>query len=292
MGIQSLYQNTIGAYNTATGSLSLTQNTSGNENAAHGYRALFSNTTGNKNTAMGPDALRLNQQGSYNTAVGDSALASNTTESFNTALGYKADVTDATITNGTAIGNGARIGSSHAMAFGNNNVLSWSFARTTNDAGNALQVGTFASNGNGAYLTSGGAWTNTSDIHLKTNLQAIDHQEILEKISSLDIKKWDYTGTPVRETHIGPMAQQFKQLFGLGLEGNDTSISTIDPAGVALVGIQALKEQNDRLFSMTETQQIMIETQQIAIEMLVEKMTDLETRLQLVSLSNQVAGKE
>jgi hypothetical protein len=41
------------------------------------------------------------------------------------------------------------------------------------------------------------------------------------------------------------MAQDFYRLFHLGL--NDTSISTIDPAGVALVGVQELAKQNDAL---------------------------------------------
>ena len=76
------------------------------------------------------------------------------------------------------------------------------------------------------------------------------------------------------------MAQQFKQLFGLGLEGNDTSISTIDPAGVALVGIQALKMQNEELTGVVQSQQIVIELLQVSVEQLMDKMATLEARLQ------------
>jgi len=247
MGIQSLYQNTIGSYNASVGSLALSFNTTGTYNTAQGYKALFSNTTANHNTAFGSEAIRQNTTGQFNTAVGDSALFVNTTQSFNTALGHKADVSNAGITNSTAIGNRAKIGMSNGMAFGDTTTLTWSFARSVNDAGNAMQVGTTASNGNGAYLTAGGVWTNTSDVNRKSNFTDLDGGEILNRITQLHIQQWDYTGSPVRETHIGPMAQEFKELFGLGVGANDTSISTVDPAGVALVGIQELARENQEL---------------------------------------------
>ncbi len=44
------------------------------------------------------------------------------------------------------------------------------------------------------------------------------------------------------------MAQDFYALFDLG--NDDKSISTIDPAGIALVAVQQLKKENDELKEM------------------------------------------
>ncbi|MCH9031370.1 MAG: hypothetical protein IIB00_03820 [candidate division Zixibacteria bacterium] len=46
-------------------------------------------------------------------------------------------------------------------------------------------------------------------------------------------------------THVGPMAQDFYALFGVGADNK--SISTIDPAGIALAAIKALYEKSKRI---------------------------------------------
>ena len=93
----------------------------------------------------------------------------------------------------------------------------------------------------GAYVTAGGTWTNASDRNLKANFTPVNNEDILNKISQLPLTQWNYKSEATSTLHIGPMAQDFFAVFNLG--GSDTSISTIDPAGVALAGIQALNEQ-------------------------------------------------
>ncbi|PCI29262.1 hypothetical protein COB55_02470, partial [Candidatus Wolfebacteria bacterium] len=93
----------------------------------------------------------------------------------------------------------------------------------------------------GAYVTTGGTWTNASSRELKENFTDLDSSEILEKILSLEITQWNYKLDNASTTHIGPIAEDFYDLFALG--GTNTSISSIDPAGIALVGIQALNDQ-------------------------------------------------
>jgi len=103
----------------------------------------------------------------------------------------------------------------------------------------------------GARLTTGGTWTNASDVNLKENFTSVNPDDILSKINSLNIQQWNYKKENSSTTHIGPMAQDFYALFGLG--GSNTSISTIDPAGIALVGIQALSARLDALENGTST---------------------------------------
>lgn len=94
--------------------------------------------------------------------------------------------------------------------------------------------------GSGGEYAGNGDWTNTSDRNKKENFTELDNQEILNKIISLPMTKWNYKANP-NVSHIGPIAQDFYSIFEIG--NNDTSISTVDPAGVALVGIKALSEK-------------------------------------------------
>ncbi len=94
----------------------------------------------------------------------------------------------------------------------------------------------------GAHCTAGGTWTNASDANLKENFQPVDADEVLEMVAELPITKWNYRNEASSITHIGPTAQDFLATFGVG--GDDKSISTIDPSGVALAAIQALRKRN------------------------------------------------
>jgi hypothetical protein len=87
-GFQALFFNTTGANNAATGWRALFSNTAGDANTANGLQALNSNTIGTGNTANGFQALFSNTTGSHNAAVGEDSLSGNTTGSFNIALGY------------------------------------------------------------------------------------------------------------------------------------------------------------------------------------------------------------
>jgi hypothetical protein len=97
---------------------------------------------------------------------------------------------------------------------------------------------------NGARLTSGGAWTNSSDRNAKTAFEPVDGRQVLQAVAALPISAWQYRSESGAR-HIGPMAQDFRATFGLG--SDDVSISTVDADGVALAAIQGLKAENDDL---------------------------------------------
>ena len=77
----------------------------------------------------------------------------------------------------------------------------------------------------------------------KEDFSQLDGTELLQKISALPVTKWKYKGAT--DYHIGPTAQDFYKAFGLGLD--DKSISTVDPAGIALAAIQELIKENEAL---------------------------------------------
>ncbi|MEU3609798.1 tail fiber domain-containing protein [Streptomyces sp. NPDC035033] len=74
--------------------------------------------------------------------------------------------------------------------------------------------------------------------------------DVLRKVVELPVSTWRYRADPDDVRHLGPMAQDWWDAFGLG--GDDKTISLVDTNGVALVCIQALHrllEENRREIS-------------------------------------------
>jgi hypothetical protein len=115
--------------------------------------------------------------------------------------------------------------------------------------------------GSGAYCSAGGTWTDASSAELKENFTEVNTAEILAKLQELPVRRWNYKAEDASVQHMGPVAEDFHSLFGLG--GSDKAISGVDRSGVALAAIQglyqlveekdaeiaALKEQNERMQS-------------------------------------------
>ena len=280
VGLATLDNNTSGLNNVATGFQTMGSNTLGSTNVASGHFALFTNTTGYSNVAMGArasfkslnnsnlvavgDSALLNNIGNSNVAIGSKTLLTNFTGTNNTALGYKADVGLGNLINSTVLGANAAVANSNSMIFGNTSVLTWGFGRTSVIPGTALQVGSNPTNGNGANLTVGGVWTNASDSTKKDSFTTLDGDLLLSKIKQLPITRWKYKGT--NEYHIGPMAQDFYKLFNVGI--NDISISSLDPAGIALRAIQEQQQQIEASNKKNKMMMELIEKMQLEIEAL------------------------
>jgi hypothetical protein len=122
----------------------------------------------------------------------------------------------------------------------------------------------------GAYLTSGGTWTNSSDAGAKENMVPVEGQQVLDRLAALPVSTWNYAAEDPSVRHIGPTAQDFYAAFGYG--GDETAISTIDGDGVALAAIQglyALVQEKDRRLAEQAEQIADLETRLAALEALV-----------------------
>lgn len=98
----------------------------------------------------------------------------------------------------------------------------------------------------------------------KTNVQSVDAHAVLDGVHSLDISTWEYKdgdGNGTGRTHLGPMAEDFHDAFGIG---NETTINSVDRGGVALAAIQGLsakltekderiEQLEDRLLTLEES---------------------------------------
>jgi hypothetical protein len=103
---------------------------------------------------------------------------------------------------------------------------------------------------NNAYLSRPGVWTNNCNREAKENFTPVNGEQILEQIDQLPITRWNYKTDDTEVTHIGPVAQDFQALFKVG--DDTTSISTLDPSGIALAGIKELHKENSELRAQNE----------------------------------------
>src|ERR1700694_1320125 len=95
-------------------------------------------------------------------------------------------------------------------------------------AGSSIVLGT-----NGNTLTISAAIG--SDRNLKTGFTPVDASLVLDQLIALPLQSWRYLNEENRVHHIGPMAQDFKTVFGLG--SDDKTIGLVDADGVALAAI-------------------------------------------------------
>jgi hypothetical protein len=124
-----------------------------------------------------------------------------------------------------------------------------------NDPSHPLHVGTSTSNGNGAHVTDSGIWTDASSRTFKMDFVELDKVGLLEQVAQLPVTEWSYNGHE-DERHVGPVAEDFYETFGLG--SDDKYIGGSDASGVALAAIQGLYE-------LVQDQQEIIETQNARI---------------------------
>ncbi len=84
------------------------------------------------------------------------------------------------------------------------------------------------------------AFNTTSDRNAKENFSPISPAEVLHRVVSLPISRWNFKQDD-GVSHVGPMAQDFHAAFNVG--SDDKHIATVDEEGVALAAIQGLNQK-------------------------------------------------
>jgi hypothetical protein len=80
---------------------------------------------------------------------------------------------------------------------------------------------------------------------VKRDLEPVDKQSVLERVSSLPISTWSYKSDDPSVRHMGMMAQDFYGEFGLGT--TDRAFNPVDAHGVEMAAIQALYDRTQAL---------------------------------------------
>jgi len=109
----------------------------------------------------------------------------------------------------------------------------------------------------------GGSWSSVSDYHRKENFEALNGEDVLQRLRAIPVSSWNYKSQDASIRHIGPMAQDFHAAFGVGED--EKLINTIDIEGVSIAAAKALDTRT------TE--------QQAEINALKQRNAELEERL-------------
>jgi hypothetical protein len=267
----------------------------GRDNMATGLRATVGggeiNVASGANTSVGGgydnEATSLNATvggGAFNSAQGDNATvpggkASTAAGNYSFAAGRRAkanhrgafvwsDSTDADLTSKRT--DQFLVGANGGVSFNINDSqwLDFYLTLVKPDVFALIRTST------GAYLSSGGVWTNHSDASGKEHMSPVDSQDVLQKLSTLPLSTWNYIAEGATIRHIGPTAQDFYAAFGYG--GDETAIGTIDADGVALAAIQGLYEKVQTQEEKLATKDEQLAAQEAEIEALEGRLAALE----------------
>ncbi len=221
-----------------TGSVSIGYGTTASGGSAVAMGSV-STAAGSQSVAIGDEAETNDR---YAVALGPQAKANSYA---GVAIGWKAST--GTISQGgmmlnaeyTASGGGPTLQSTGQFAA---NARHFWFGDDENVTYNSSYL---ISTSTGAYLTNGGAWTNSSDSTKKEGYRPVDGEALLGTLQTLPVRTWTYKAESDSVRHMGPTAQDFHAAFGLG--NSDKAISTVDIDGVNMRAIQALETRTRSL---------------------------------------------
>jgi hypothetical protein len=123
-----------------------------------------------------------------------------------------------------------------------------------------------------------GAFNVTSSRALKEGFVPVSKREMLERLLKLPVSEWSFIDDESGTRHVGPMAEDFNSLFGLG---NDFErISLNDATGVAISSIQGLYELLQERNQEIDALQLQLQERGDQIDMLNARIEALERALQ------------
>lgn len=123
-------------------------------------------------------------------------------------------------------------------------------------------------------LTAAGTISHGSSRSIKKEIDEVNADDILERLLQLDIYTWQYK-TDDNITHLGPMAEDFGELFHLGKD--NTHLAPGDMGGIAFAAIQSLNEKvtdRDQKISALEKENAELSKRLERLENLVESMIE------------------
>jgi hypothetical protein len=137
-------------------------------------------------------------------------------------------------------------------------------------------------------LTIQGALIQLSDVNRKEDFQNFEGESVLESLRHLPISKWRYKGDTTGNHHIGPMAQDFHEVFRLG--ESDTTIAPLDVAGVAVAGVKELDERVGATDARIEELADHLKQKDRELQEMRQQVRDLEARIDRGQPSTVGAG--
>jgi trimeric autotransporter adhesin len=202
---------------------------SGALSTAMGYNTTAS---GGAATAMGYETIA---SGPVSTAMGHYTTASGYAS---TAMGFSASTTDS----GGTPRDGTFVWGDHSTSTPVRPTAHHQFVARA--SGGAIFYSNSGMTTGVTLAAGGGSWASVSDRAKKRDFAPVDGDHILARLAALPVTSWSYIDDASGRRYIGPVAQDFHALFGLG---DDTTIATLDVDGVTLAAVQALEQRSRQL---------------------------------------------
>lgn len=99
---------------------------------------------------------------------------------------------------------------------------------------------------------------------LKEDFRAVNGREVLARLAAMPVSEWSYRSDPASR-HIGPVAEDFRSAFGLGVEGAGLNVG--DVAGVTIAAMQGLwTELQEQKAAAKEQEKTLAELQKVLEE--------------------------
>lgn len=129
------------------------------------------------------------------------------------------------------------------------------------------------------------AFNPTSSRALKDNFTDVDVQSILDVVAELPITRWNFKADGETVSHVGPVAEDFYQAFGLGRD--DKHIATVDSDGIALAAIQALHQQQQVKDEQINNLTSKLQQKDQQLDALTDRLAKMEAKLNQIVTSVQ-----
>lgn len=206
---------------------------------------LENHATGNSATVGG--GVNNRATGKAATIAGGNANKASGTNSFATGINNTADGADSVAMGREADANGkdgafvrGDATSTAVTATATNSLVVQAGGSAT--SGTAVEIYSQSDGSAGVRLDrASGSWSSLSAGTAKTAVDPVDGPAVLDGLRDIDISTWRYDGQAEDVRHMGPMAEDFADAFGLGTA--DDHIANVDADGVALAAIQGLAER-------------------------------------------------
>lgn len=121
-----------------------------------------------------------------------------------------------------------------------------------------------------------GTWESLSDRDTKTAISPVDGRQVLDVLLRLPVSTWRYVGQNDSVRHLGPMAQDFFALFGLGED--ERYIGALDADGVAFAAIQGMYQLVQEKETLIAALQAENDRQEAQLAQLEARLAVIETR--------------
>jgi hypothetical protein len=130
----------------------------------------------------------------------------------------------------------------------------------------------------GCDLAAGsGTFVCSSSRTLKSDFENVAGSDVLSRLRTLPITTWRYTAEPRETRHLGPVAEDWNQAFGLAGEGH--SVGAQDLAGVALAAAQELDRLNTDLRRQLDARSAQVQALQTRVDVQARLLAEMEARL-------------